>query len=91
MTTHEPLPDECAAAWYAGEHGDREGPFCRAEMIASYLAGALEQVRRVAGEELYGRLYGAYTDGTIGTPVISWSELPETERLVWDKIARGQA
>jgi hypothetical protein len=33
---------ERAKEWFEYQHGDCEGPFCREEMIAAYLAGAAQ-------------------------------------------------
>jgi hypothetical protein len=34
--------EERAERWFREEHGDHEGPFCREEMLAAYLAGSAQ-------------------------------------------------
>ncbi|HEY1705526.1 MAG TPA: hypothetical protein VGG75_38055 [Trebonia sp.] len=78
MTTHELLPEEKAAAWLENMHGDNAEQFNRAEMLAAYLAGALEQVRAAVTVRIpvdfnehdrKGRAYGrlSQADGPVAT------------------------
>jgi hypothetical protein len=41
--------EERAGKWFGTEHGDHEGPFCKEEMLAAYLAGSAQTQADYAG------------------------------------------
>jgi hypothetical protein len=56
-------------------------PYCEDQHACHRVDGA------DPGRVLYEKLYGLWTDGTIGTPVIKWDELSLREQDEWKKIA----